>query len=135
MATSGDDAHLREVGLYGENDSLVAKKVALKDSAGKFVYNAVNQKGDSVYYGSFKKDDFSAFKKGQFRFKAESDWYKVGVTMDRWDRVDGFIEKYSFVVDDPCACAVYMRHVGGEKLTATQNSKGRFVLHDFRCLA
>ena len=174
MAASGDDAHLREVGLYGENDSLVAKKVALKDSAGKFVYNAVNQKGDSVYYGSFKKDDFSAFKKGQFRFKAESDWYKVGVKMDRWDRVDGlkpdgsenpggvpirhvdrfavpdvvvdgFIEKYSFVVDDlmphrmrqikmtfnsneevawecditkaeddPRACAVYMRRVGGE---------------------
>ena len=94
----------------------------MRDSSGKVVY-------DSVYYGSFEKRKYSEFRKSPLKFKSESDWYKVGVKVDHWERVDGlkpngdpapkgvpirhverysvpdivatgFIEKYSFVVDD-----------------------------------
>ncbi len=133
---------LCEVGLYGSRDSVVIDPVTMKetpvynaavaktdsagnvvrDSSGKVVY-------DSVYYGTFEQRKYSEFRKSPLKFKSESDWYKVGVKVDRWERVDGlkpngdpapkgvpirhverynvpdivatgFIEKYSFVVDD-----------------------------------
>ena len=75
------------------------------------------------------KKNYSEFRKGDLKFKSESDWSKMGVKVDRWERVDGltpngelaknsvpvrhveryeapaitvddWIEKYSFVVDD-----------------------------------
>ena len=125
---------LCEVGLYGSRDSIIVdavkndtthvynSAVARVDSNGNVVY-------DSVYYGSYKKLNYSEFRNSPLKFKAESDWYKVGVKVDRWERVDGlhpdgsenkkgvpirhverysvpdivvdgYIEKYSFVVDD-----------------------------------
>lgn len=133
---------LCEVGLYGSRDSIVVDSVkkdtthyhnavaerldsignVVRDSSGKVVY-------DSVYYGSFEQRNYSDFRNSPLKFKTESDWYKVGVKVDRWERVDGlkpngdlapkgvpirhverynvpdivatgFIEKYSFVVDD-----------------------------------
>ncbi len=140
-----DDANkqqLCEVGLYGSRDSIVVDSVkkdtthyhnavaerldsignVVRDSSGKVVY-------DSVYYGTFEQRNYAEFRSSPLKFKAESDWYKVGVKVDRWERVDGlhpngepapkgvpirhverysvpdivvtgFIEKYSFVVDD-----------------------------------
>jgi len=140
-----DDANkqqLCEVGLYGSRDSIVVDTVkkdtthiynavaerldsignVVRDSSGKVVY-------DSVYYGTFEQRNYSEFRNSPLKFKSESDWYKVGVKVDRWERVDGlkpngdpapkgvpirhverynvpdivvdgFIEKYSFVVDD-----------------------------------
>ena len=133
---------LCEVGLYGSRDSVIIDPVTMKetpvynaavakmdsagnvvrDSSGKVVY-------DSVYYGTFEQRKYSDFRNSPLKFKSESDWYKVGVKVDRWERVDGlkpngdlapkgvpirhverysvpdivvtgFIEKYSFVVDD-----------------------------------
>ena len=133
---------LCEVGLYGSRDSIVVDTVkkdtthiynavaerldsignVVRDSSGKVVY-------DSVYYGTFEQRNYAEFRNSPLRFKSESDWYKVGVKVDRWERVDGlkpngdlapkgvpirhverynvpdivatgFIEKYSFVVDD-----------------------------------
>jgi len=133
---------LCEVGLYGSRDSVAIDPVTMKetpvynaavaktdsagnvvrDSSGKVVY-------DSVYYGTFEQRKYSDFRNSPLKFKSESDWYKVGVKVDRWERVDGlkpngdpapkgvpirhverysvpdivvtgFIEKYSFVVDD-----------------------------------
>lgn len=133
---------LCEVGLYGSRDSIVVDSVkkdtthyhnavaerldsignVVRDSSGKVVY-------DSVYYGTFEQRKYSEFRNSPLKFKSESDWYKVGVKVDRWERVDGlkpngdlapkgvpirhverysvpdivvtgFIEKYSFVVDD-----------------------------------
>ena len=133
---------LCEVGLYGSRDSIVVDSVkkdtthyhnavaekldsignVVRDSSGNVVY-------DSVYYGTFEQRKYSEFRNSPLRFKSESDWYKVGVKVDRWKRVDGlnpngdsvakyvpirhverysvpdivvtgFIEKYSFVVDD-----------------------------------
>ena len=133
---------LCEVGLYGSCDSIVVDTVkkdtthiynavaerldsignVVRDSSGKVVY-------DSVYYGTFEQRNYSDFRNSPLKFKSESDWYKVGVKVDRWERVDGlkpngdlapkgvpirhverygvpdivatgFIEKYSFVVDD-----------------------------------
>lgn len=105
---------LCEVGLYGSRDSIVADSV----------------KKDTLHiYGSFETRKYSDFRNSPLKFKSESDWYKVGVKVDRWERVDGlkpngdpapkgvpirhverynvpdivvdgFIEKYSFVVDD-----------------------------------
>ena len=75
------------------------------------------------------KKNYSEFRKGDLKFKSESDWSKMGVKVDRWEKVDGlnpdgsdnpggvpirhveryevpaitvedWIEKYSFVVDD-----------------------------------
>ncbi len=132
-----DDANkqqLCEVGLYGSRDSIVVDSVKKDtthyhnavaerlDSIGNVVY-------DSVYYGTFEQRKYSEFRKSPLKFKSELDWYKVGVKVDRWERVDGlkpngdpapkgvpirhverynvpdivatgFIEKYSFVVDD-----------------------------------
>ena len=140
-----DDANkqqLCEVGLYGSRDSIVVDTVkkdtthiynavaerldsignVVRDSSGNVVY-------DSVYYGAFEQRNYSDFRNSPLKFKSESDWYKVGVKVDRWERVDGlkpngdlapkgvpirhverysvpdivvtgFIEKYSFVVDD-----------------------------------
>lgn len=133
---------LCEVGLYGSRDSIVVDSVkkdtthyhnavaerldsignVVRDSSGKVVY-------DSVYYGTFEQRNYSDFRNSPLKFKSESDWYKVGVKVDRWERVDGlnpngdsvakyvpirhverysvpdivvtgFIERYSFVVDD-----------------------------------
>ena len=127
---------LCEVGLYGTRDSVRIKdSVVTVGSVSKPVYNSVNDKGDSVFadtlhiYGTFEQRKYSEFRSSPLKFKAESDWYKVGVKVDRWERVDGlkpngdlapkgvpirhverysvpdivatgFIEKYSFVVDD-----------------------------------
>ena len=73
--------------------------------------------------------NYSEFRKGDLKFKSGSDWSKMGVKIDRWEKVDGlnpdgsdnpkgvpirhveryevpaitvedYIEKYSFVVDD-----------------------------------
>ena len=125
-----------EVGLYGTRDSIrVIDSVVAVGSVSKPVYNSVNDKGDSVFadtlhiYGSFETRNYSDFRKSPLRFKYESDWSKMGVKIDRWEKVDGltpegkdtsdyvpirhveryevpaivvenFIEKYSFVVDD-----------------------------------
>lgn len=133
---------LCEVGLYGSRDSVVIDPVTMKetpvynaavaktDSAGNVVLDSLgNVVYDSVYYGSFEQRKYSEFRSSPLKFKSESDWYKVGVKVDRWERVDGlhpdgsenrkgvpirhverynvpdivvtgFIEKYSFVVDD-----------------------------------
>ena len=133
---------LCEVGLYGRRDSVVIDPVTMKetpvynaavaktDSAGNVVLDSLgNVVYDSVYYGTFEQRKYSEFRKSPLKFKSESDWYKVGVKVDRWERVDGlhpdgsenkkgvpirhverysvpdivvtgFIEKYSFVVDD-----------------------------------
>ncbi len=133
---------LCEVGLYGSRDSVVIDPVTMKethiynaavaktDSAGNVVRDSLgNVVYDSVYYGTFEQRDYSEFRNSPLKFKSESDWYKVGVKVDRWERVDGlkpngdlapkgvpirhverysvpdivvtgFIEKYSFVVDD-----------------------------------
>ena len=133
---------LCEVGLYGSRDSVVIDPVTMKethiynaavaktDSAGNVVLDSLgNVVYDSVYYGTFEQRKYSEFRKSPLKFKAESDWYKVGVKVDRWERVPGlkpngnvdstyvpirhverysvpdivatgFIEKYSFVVDD-----------------------------------
>ena len=133
---------LCEVGLYGSRDSVVIDPVTMKethiynaavakaDSAGNVVHDSSgNIVYDSVYYGTFEQRNYAEFRKSPLKFKAESDWYKVGVKVDRWERVDGlkpngdpapkgvpirhverysvpdivatgFIEKYFFVVDD-----------------------------------
>ena len=130
---------LCEVGLYGSRDSIVVNTHVVENSTRigsdsvwydtTYYHNAVNEKGDSVYYGPYKKRNYSDFRNSPLRFKSESDWYKVGVKVDRWERVDGlkpngdlapkgvpirhverynvpdivvdgFIERYSFVVDD-----------------------------------
>lgn len=146
---------LCEVGLYGSRDSIVVNTHVIADSTGvgndsvwydtTHVYNAVAERldsignvvrdssgkvvYDSVYYGTFEQRNYSDFRNSPLKFKSESDWYKVGVKVDRWERVDGlnpngdsvakyvpirhverysvpdivvtgFIEKYSFVVDD-----------------------------------
>ncbi|MBQ7081028.1 MAG: hypothetical protein IJM92_15505 [Fibrobacter sp.] len=146
---------LCEVGLYGSRDSIVVNTHVIADSTGvgndsvrydtTHIYNSVAERldsignvvrdssgkvvYDSVYYGTFEQRKYSEFRKSPLKFKSESDWYKVGVKVDRWERVDGlkpngdpapkgvpirhverynvpdivvdgFIEKYSFVVDD-----------------------------------
>ena len=146
---------LCEVGLYGSRDSIVVDTLVVKDTTGTgkdsvrydttHIYNAVAERldsignvvrdssgkvvYDSVYYGTFEQRKYSDFRNSPLKFKSESDWYKVGVKVDRWERVDGlkpngdpapkgvpirhverysvpdivatgFIEKYSFVVDD-----------------------------------
>ena len=133
---------LCEVGLYGSRDSVVIDPVTMKethiynaavaktDSAGNVIRDSSgNVVYDSVYYGTFEQRDYVGFRKSPLKFKSESDWYKVGVKVDRWERVPGlkpngnvdstyvpirhverynvpdivvtgFIEKYSFVVDD-----------------------------------
>ena len=100
-----DDANkqqLCEIGLYGADGKVVA---------------------------SNGKKNYSEFRKGDLKFKSESDWSQMGVKIDRWEKVDGlhpdgsenkkgvpirhveryevpaiivedWIEKYSFVVDD-----------------------------------
>ncbi|MCQ2061709.1 MAG: GPI inositol-deacylase [Fibrobacter sp.] len=97
-----DTAQLCEVGLYGAD--------------GKTVDMA-------------RERNYSAFKGSPLKFSSSSDWEKIGVKVDRWERVDGltpggsenpggvpirhverynvpaitvdnWIEKYSFVVDD-----------------------------------
>jgi len=100
-----DDANKRqlcEIGLYGADGKVVA---------------------------SNGKKNYSEFRKGDLKFHSESDWSKMGVKVDRWEKVDGlhpdgsenkkgvpirhveryevpaitvedWIEKYSFVVDD-----------------------------------
>ena len=84
---------------------------------------------DGKVAASNGKKNYSEFRKGDLKFKSESDWSKMGVKVDRWERVDGlkpdgsdnpkgvpirhveryevpaitvedWIEKYSFVVDD-----------------------------------
>ena len=194
------NAPLCEIGLYGTRDSVRIKdSVVTVGSVSKPVYNSVNDKGDSVFadtlhiYGTFEQRKYSDFRNSPLKFKSESDWYKVGVKVDRWERVDGlkpngepapkgvpirhverysvpdivatgFIEKYSFVVDDlmphrmrqikmtfnsneevawecdiskaeddPHACAVYKRHVGGSwgKPVASIGDKG-YVPHPIK---
>ena len=135
-ADKANKQQLCEVGLYGTRDSIrVIDSVVAVGSVSKPVYNSVNDKGDSVFadtlhiYGSFETRNYSDFRKSPLRFKYESDWSKMGVKIDRWEKVDGltpegkdtsdyvpirhveryevpaivvenFIEKYSFVVDD-----------------------------------
>lgn len=35
------------------------------------------------------KKNYSEFRKGDLKFKSESDWSKMGVKVDRWEKVDG----------------------------------------------
>lgn len=136
-----DDANkqqLCEIGLYGTRDSISridTVKIAKNEDGDTLrydttrYYNGVNDRGDSIYYGPFKRQNYSSFKASPLKFKFFSDWDKVGVKIDRWERVDGlkpdgsdnpkgvpirhmeryevpaitvdnWIEKYSFVVDD-----------------------------------
>ena len=130
---------LCEVGLYGNLPMLTARDTLVtqmgEDGLIDTLYNGVNGNGDSVYndtsyvYGSFLQQNFAGFRVAPLKFKSEFDWSKMGVKVDRWERVDGlkpdgsdnpggvpirhveryevpaitvdnWIEKYSFVVDD-----------------------------------
>lgn len=130
---------LCEVGLYGNLPVLTARDTLVtqmgEDGLIDTLYNGVNGNGDSVYndtsyvYGSFLQQNFAGFRVPPLKFKSESDWSKMGVKVDRWEKVDGlhpdgsinekgvpirhveryeapaitvdnWIEKYSFVVDD-----------------------------------
>ena len=100
-ADSANKAQLCEVGLYDSLGNVVA---------------TVNG-----------KMNYADFRSNPLRFRSESDWSRVGIKVDRWERVnglspsgdsakipirhverypvpditvDGFIKKYSFVVDD-----------------------------------
>ena len=122
LALSVSDPALRAVepGCYYEADSAGKQQlceVGLYDSLG------------NVAASSNGKMNYADFRKSPLRFKSESDWSRVGLKLDRWERVDGikpgggnnskgvpirhverypvpdivvdsFIEKYSFVVDD-----------------------------------
>ena len=101
-AENADERQLCEVGLYDADGKVVA---------------------------STGKRNYSEFRKGELKFKSATDWSRMGVKVDRWERVDGlspegnlapksvpirhmeryavpsiavddWIEKYSFVVDD-----------------------------------
>ena len=109
-----------EPGCYYEADSASKTQlceVGLYDSLGNVVATTNG------------KMDYADFRSKPLKFKSESDWSRMGVKVDRWNRVDGlkpggddnpkgvpirhveryavpditvdqFIEKYSFVVDD-----------------------------------
>lgn len=115
------DSTLRAVepGCYYESDKVNKQQlceVGLFGAGGKVV-------------SSNGKKNYSEFRKGDLKFKSESDWSQMGVKIDRWEKVDGlhpdgsenkkgvpirhveryevpaitvedWIEKYSFVVDD-----------------------------------
>ena len=127
---------LCEIGLYGQQDSTFTRdSIVVTGSDTIPFYNAVNDGGDSVFvdtarwYGSFKRSIYSEFAKDSLNFRTEADWDKMGIKIDRWERVPGlrpngtpddtlvpirhveryevppitvtnYIEKYSFVVDD-----------------------------------
>ena len=129
-------AQLCEIGLYGQQDSTFTRdSIVVTGSDTIPFYNAVNDGGDSVFvdtarwYGSFKRSIYSEFAKDALNFRTEADWDKMGIKIDRWERVPGlrpngtpddtlvpirhveryevppitvtnYIEKYSFVVDD-----------------------------------
>ena len=136
-ADSVGKRRLCEVGLYYSRDSIAVDMVEFKDTTvvGKdsvrydtvHVYNAKNADGDSTFHEPFVRLDYKDFRKASLRFRSESDWSRVGLKLDRWERVDGlgpsgdsvkipirhverysvpdivvdsFIEKYSFVIDD-----------------------------------
>lgn len=109
-ARTGDDA-VCEIGLYGKRDSVLVSGDTLKVD------------------GSFQKKKNSEYQSKPIEFKTDADWDKMGVKIDRWERVSGidsngqvspnevpirhveryevppitvkgYIEKYSFVVDD-----------------------------------
>ena len=122
LALSVSDSALRAVepGCYYEADSAGKQQlcdVGLYDSLGN-VAATVNG-----------KMNYADFRRNSLKFKSESDWSKMGVKVDRWEKVDGltpsgelakksvpirhveryevpaitvdnWIEKYSFVVDD-----------------------------------
>lgn len=100
-----------EIGLYGKRDSVLVSGDTLKVD------------------GSFQKKRYNEYQKNPIEFKTDADWNKMGVKIDRWERVSGidangkvssdevpirhveryeippitvtnYIEKYSFVVDD-----------------------------------
>ena len=100
-----------EIGLYGKRDSILVS-------------------GDTIKVdGSFQKKKYNEYQQKPIEFKTGADWDKMGVKIDRWERVSGidsngrvspnevpirhveryevppitvkgYIEKYSFVVDD-----------------------------------
>ena len=122
LALSVSDSALRAVepGCYYEADSAGKQQlceVGLYDSLGN-VAATVNG-----------KMNYADFRSNPLRFRSESDWSRVGLKLDRWEKVDGLhpdgslnekgvpirhveryevpaitvedgIEKYSFVVDD-----------------------------------
>jgi hypothetical protein len=82
--------------MYGTRDSIKVdstKKVADNGVDSLYVhdtthvYNVVNDKGDSVYYGPFKRENYTNFQKSPVTFKSATDWGKMGVKVDRWTRV------------------------------------------------
>ena len=121
LALSLSNSALRAVepGCYYEADSAGKRQlceVGLYDSLG----NVAASSNGKMNYADFRKLP-------PLRFKSESDWSRVGLKLDRWERVDGlgpsgdsvkipirhverysvpdivvdsFIEKYSFVIDD-----------------------------------
>ena len=121
LALSLSNSALRAVepGCYYEADSAGKRQlceVGLYDSLG----NVAASSNGKMNYADFRKLP-------TLRFKSESDWSRVGLKLDRWERVDGlgpsgdsvkipirhverysvpnivvdsFIEKYSFVIDD-----------------------------------
>ncbi|WP_297946476.1 LamG-like jellyroll fold domain-containing protein [uncultured Fibrobacter sp.] len=121
LALSVSDPALRAVepGCYYEADSAGKQQlceVGLYDSLG----NVAASSNGKMNYADFRKLP-------PLRFKSESDWSRVGLKLDRWERVDGlgpsgdsvkipirhverysvpdivvdsFIVKYSFVIDD-----------------------------------
>ncbi len=121
LALSLSNSALRAVepGCYYEADSAGKRQlceVGLYDSLG----NVAASSNGKMNYADFRKLP-------PLRFKSESDWSRVGLKLDRWERVDGlgpsgdsvkipirhverysvpdivvdsFIVKYSFVIDD-----------------------------------
>ena len=121
LALFVSDSALRAVepGCYYEADS--AKKQLLCEIG---LYRS-----DSSGLVPFKMQNYAQYQKSPLRFHSSSDWSRMGVKVDRWEKVDGltpsgelarnsvpirhveryavpsiavddWIEKYSFVVDD-----------------------------------
>ena len=137
------DIRLIEDFLYERpfvNLALFVSDSALRAVEPECYYEAENSKkqqlcevgllgADGKVVASNGKENYSEFRKGELKFRSESDWSKMGVKVDRWEKVDGltpegkdtsdyvpirhveryevpaitvedWIEKYSFVVDD-----------------------------------
>ena len=121
------------LGLFVSADSLQAVDAGCfyeTAEAGKELLCEIGlYRSDSSGLVPFKMQNYAQYQKSPLRFRSSSDWSRMGVKVDRWERVDGlspegnlapksvpirhveryavpsivvddWIEKYSFVVDD-----------------------------------
>ena len=121
------------LGLFVSADSLQAVDAGCfyeKAEADKELLCEIGlYRSDSSGLVPFKMQNYAQYQKSPLRFRSSSDWSRMGVKVDRWERVDGlspegnlapksvpirhveryavpsiavddWIEKYSFVVDD-----------------------------------